>query len=216
MLTNIEAVIFDLDGTLVDSMGMWHEIDKAYLGKFEIPLPIDLQKEIEGLSFSETAQYFKNTFAIPDTVEKIQKDWNEMAWDQYCNQVPLKNGVMEFLEYLKENNIKVGIATSNSRELVTAILQSHGIQPYFSCIMTSNEVPKGKPAPDIYLKVAENFQVPPEKCLVFEDIVNGIQAGLSAGMRVCAVEDVYSAYQRDMKAKMAHYYIESYRELLAV
>ena len=105
MLANTKAVIFDLDGTLVDSMWMWKAIDQEYLGRFQISLPDNLQSEIEGMSFSETAHYFKERFQIPDSIEKIKKDWNEMAWEKYKNQVPLKKGVREFLELLKEKQI---------------------------------------------------------------------------------------------------------------
>ena len=205
MLKNKKAVIFDLDGTLVDSMWMWKAIDIEYLGKFGIPLPPTLQKDIEGMSFSETAVYFKETFQIPDSLDKIKADWNQMAYDKYTKEVPLKNGVGEFLERCKENGIKFGIATSNSRELVDATLEALKIREYFDCVMTACEVAKGKPAPDIYLAVAENIGVNPKDCLVFEDIEMGILAGKSAGMEVCAVEDDFSMNQIDKKKELADY-----------
>lgn len=210
MLDGIEAVIFDLDGSLVDSMWMWRAIDIEYLGRFGIPLPEDLQSKIEGMSFNETAIYFKENFHIPDSLERIKDDWNKMAWDKYANEVPLKPGIPEFLEACRTNGIKLGIATSNSRELVENIALVHGLKDYFSCIMTGCDVGKGKPAPDIYLAVAKELGVNTDRCLVFEDIIPGIQAGLSAGMRVCAVEDAYSVPQREAKRELANYYIEDY------
>lgn len=210
MLDGIEAVIFDLDGSLVDSMWMWRAIDIEYLGRFGIPLPEDLQSKIEGMSFNETAIYFKENFHIPDSLERIKDDWNKMAWDKYANEVPLKPGIPEFLDACRTNGIKLGIATSNSRELVENIALVHGLKDYFSCIMTGCDVGKGKPAPDIYLAVAKELGVNTDRCLVFEDIIPGIQAGLSAGMRVCAVEDAYSVPQREAKRELANYYIEDY------
>lgn len=210
MLQNIDAVIFDLDGSLVDSMWMWRAIDIEYLGRFGIPLPEGLQSQIEGMSFSETAVYFKETFGIPDSLEKIKDDWNKMAWDKYTNEVPLKPGIPDFLEGCRENGIRLGIATSNSRELVENIAEVHGLKAYFSCIMTGCDVARGKPAPDIYLAVADRLEVEPSKCLVFEDIIPGIQAGLNAGMRVCAVEDAYSLHDKTSKQSLADYYIENY------
>ncbi len=213
MLKDIKAVIFDLDGSLVDSMWMWRDIDIEYLGRFGIPLPDDLQRSIEGMSFSETAVYFKEHFPIPDSIEQMKEDWNRMAWDKYMHQVPLKDGVREFLEGCVERGILLGIATSNSRELVENIAAVHGLHNIFRCIMTGCEVAKGKPAPDIYLKVAQILGVEPCNCLVFEDIVPGIQAGKSAGMRVCAVEDEYSIDSRDAKKALADHYIETFRGL---
>lgn len=213
MLQNIDAVIFDLDGSLVDSMWMWRQIDIEYLGRFKIPLPEDLQQQIEGKSFSETACYFKENFQLPDSIDKIKNDWNEMAWEKYEKEVPLKKGVENFLICCKENGIKLGIATSNSRELVENIVSVHSLEDYFSCIMTGCDVQKGKPSPDIYLEVAKRLQVSPKRCLVFEDIIPGIQAGKAAGMKVCAVEDEYSAEQRAQKIELADYYIDDYKEL---
>lgn len=213
MLDNIEAVIFDLDGSLVDSMWMWKQIDIEYLGKFNISMPKDLQSRIEGMSFSETAEYFKAHFPIPDSVEKIKEDWNSMAWDKYEREVPLKPGVDIFLDYCRENNIMLGIATSNSRKLVENIAAVHGLDHYFSCIMTGCDVERGKPSPDIYLAVADKLRVQPKHCLVFEDIIPGIQAGKSAGMKVCAVEDEYSADQREAKRNLADYFINDFRDL---
>ena len=100
MLRNIDAVIFDMDGSLVDSMWMWRSIDIEYLGRYGIPLPESLQADIEGMSFGETALYFKEHFPIPDSVEEIMQTWNRMAWDKYCYEVPLKEGIPEFLRVL--------------------------------------------------------------------------------------------------------------------
>lgn len=210
MLENIDAVIFDLDGSLVDSMWMWGEIDVEYLGRFGIALPERLQADIEGMSFSETAAYFKDRFGLADSVDQIKEDWNAMAWDKYSYEVPLKDGVHEFLEVCKERGIALGIATSNSRELVERIVAVHGLEDYFSCIMTGCDVAKGKPAPDIYLAVAAELDVDPARCLVFEDIIPGILAGKAAGMKVCAVEDAYSISQKEEKKAASDYYIKDF------
>lgn len=210
----IKAVIFDLDGSMVDSMWIWRAIDIEYLGRFGIALPDKLQADIEGMSFSETAAYFKKRFALPDDLEQIKTDWNHMAFEKYEREVPLKKGVLELLDYCKAQNILLGIATSNSRQLVETVVRAHHLESYFDCIMTACEVEKGKPAPDIYLAVANVLQVDPAKCLVFEDIVPGIQAGLAAGMRVCAVYDQYSAYQDEEKRRLADYYTYEFKELI--
>lgn len=214
MLENIKAVIFDLDGTLVDSMWMWRDIDIEYLGRFGISLPEALHKDIAGMSFSETAVYFKERFGIPDSLEDIKKAWNEMAFYKYTKEVPLKPGALEFLKRLKKLGIRTGIATSNSKELVKAVVDSLHISEYLDEIHTSCEVAKGKPAPDIYLLVAECLQVAPEHCLVFEDIEEGILAGKNAGMKTCAVEDNFSLAMTEQKKQLADYYIRHYDEVI--
>lgn len=214
MLKEIDAVIFDLDGTLVDSMWMWESIDIEYLGRFGIELPRDLQKCIEGMSFSETANYFKKRFELPDSLDQIKSDWNTMAWDKYLHEVPVKEGVRELLEFLKQNNIPAGIATSNSRELVELIIEKHQLTEYFASIRTSCEVSKGKPSPDIYLLVADDLGVDPSRCLVFEDVLQGVMAGKNANMKVCAVYDKFSEKDLEQKRRLADYYVHSISDIL--
>lgn len=213
MLTDVKAVIFDLDGTLVDSMWMWKDIDVEFLDRYHLSVPKGLQQYIEGMSFSETAQYFKERFQLPDSVEEIKQTWNDMAKEKYLNQVPLKKGALEFLKYIQAKGMKAGIATSNSIELVKLIVQKHNLEEYFQSIRTSCEVAKGKPSPDIYLLVAKDLGAVPEECFVFEDIPYGIMAGKNAGMKVCAVYDAYSEMVKEKKLELADYYIESFHEI---
>lgn len=215
MLENIKAVIFDLDGTLIDSMGVWYEIDVEYLGGYGFSVPSDLQRMIEGMSFTEVAVYFKERFHIPEPIEEIKKIWKDMAMDKYCNHVSLKPGAADFIKYLHANGIKMAVASSNDRKLIEAVLDNHGLLPYFSCVITACDVNKGKPAPDVYLKAASLLNVEPGECLVFEDIVPGIMSGKNAGMIVCAVEDTYSIPQKEEKRASADYYIEDYFQVTA-
>lgn len=213
MLEQIKAVIFDLDGTLMDSMWMWKDIDIEYLGRFGYELPPDLQRAIEGMGFTETAQYFRERFRIPDSIEEMKAEWNRMAFDKYANQVKLKQGARRFLDELRARGIKTGIASSNSRDLIMTCLKGNQIGAHFDCIRTSCDVAHGKPSPDIYLSVAEEFSVYPGECLVFEDVPMGILAGLHAGMKVCAVEDVHALDQQEKIRSLAHYYIRNYDEI---
>ena len=214
MLENIKAVLFDMDGTLVDSLWMWGDIDVEYLGRHGYEVPADLQHTIEGMSFSEAAVYFKEHFRLPATVEEIKAEWIEMAKDKYAHEVPLKPGALRLLKYLKEQGIPMGIATSCSRELLEAVLKSLKLSEYMDYCMTSCEAGAGKPAPDIYQKVAEQLGAAPEECLVFEDTIAGIQAGLNAGSRVCAVAEEQSERWKEQILGLADYYIESFDEIL--
>ncbi|WP_334309133.1 HAD family hydrolase [Anaerocolumna sp. AGMB13020] len=216
MFQNIKAVLFDLDGTLVDSMWLWEDIDKEYLSRFDITLPDDLQDMIQGMSFSETAVYFKERFLIPHSLEDIKADWNKMAWKKYAEEVPLKEGVLSVLKELRNRGISMGIATSNSKELVELVIGKLGVAKYFSSIRTSCEVAKGKPSPDIYQLVAKDLGAEPAECLVFEDIIAGILAGKSAGMKVCSVYDKKSEGDTKKKQELSDYYIHTFSELLNI
>lgn len=214
MLENVKGVIFDLDGTLVDSMWMWQDIDREFLSNYNIELPEDLQDKLEGMSFDETANYFKQRFQLTETMEEIQDIWNTMAWNKYATQVPLKEGVFEFLNYLKENHIPCGIASSNSKELIELVVNKYNISSYFKTIRNSNEVSKGKPSPDIYLLVAKELGVNPKRCLVFEDVVQGVQGGKNANMQVCNVYDKHSHKDHEKLKRLADYHIRNYHEIL--
>lgn len=212
-LQSKKAFLFDLDGTLVDSMWIWTDIDIEYLGRFGLELPGDLQNCIEGMSFTETARYFKERFAIPDSLEEMKADWNRMAWEKYMKEVPLKPGVREFLALYRGRGVKMAVATSNSRELAEAVIAVHSLENVFDAIVTGCDVAHGKPFPDIYLEAAARLEVCAGECLVFEDLVAGIQAGKNAGMEVAAVEDPYSAYQERQKRELADFYITGYEGL---
>lgn len=214
MIENIKAAVFDLDGTLIDSMWVWTDIDLEFLGKHGYALPDDLQKDIEGMSFEETAGYFLQRFPLPYTLEELKKIWIEMSWERYLNEVPLKPGVELFLRELKKRNISMAIASSNSIELVEAVLKVHGIRDYFQAVHTCSEVCSGKPCPDIYLLAAKSLGVTPDECLVFEDVPMGLLAGKRAGIKTCAVADTFSESQETEKRQLADYYIHSYEQIL--
>lgn len=205
-----KAVIFDLDGTLVDSLWVWKDIDIAFLGKYGLTLPEDLQKQLDGMSFYETAVYMKQRFQLPETPEELMHIWNEMAEETYRTKVPLKLGVKSFLLQLKAAGKKIGIASSNSIFLIETTLRANGVLDLFDVIHSANEVAAGKPEPDIYLLVAEDLQVSPSDCLVFEDILQGVEAGNRAGMTTCAVYDKHFHGDEAEIRNLANYYIKDY------
>lgn len=214
MLKNVKAVLFDMDGTLIDSMWVWREIDKEYLGKFGLESPEDFQNKISGMSFLETAKCFKETFpSIPDTIEEMMDIWNAMAVEKYRHSVPLKPGALAFLEYLKKTGRKTAICTSNSKYLTEIALQSLGIERMFATVLTADEQLKGKPAPDIYLRACERLNAQAEDCLVFEDIYMGVLAGRRANMRVCAIRDSFSENEWPNMQEAADYMINDFTEL---
>lgn len=213
-MNNIKAAIFDLDGTLVDSMWVWQQIDIDYLSKKGHTVPSNLNDEITHLSFTQTAEYFKNRFSIEDSVEEIINTWNTMAFNHYKNNVKLKVGALEYLQKLKQSGIKIGLATSNSLPLLTATLKNNNAFDLFDAITVTDEVKKSKSNPDIYLLAAKKLGVEPKDCIVFEDIIAAVNGAKLAGMKVIGVYDEHAKHQiNDLKDKCDNY-IYSYEELL--
>jgi len=213
MLKDIKAAIFDLDGTLIDSMWLWEKVDIDFLKLRGYELPIDLKENIEHLSFIDTAKYFKERFNLPENIEEIMDEWNSMAYEQYANNVSLKSGAEEYLHYLKLKGIKLALATSNSVPLLDAVLKNNGVYDYFDVITTTNEVNRGKNFPDIYLLSAKKLEVKPTECIVFEDILPAVLGAKMAGMKVVAVHDLYSEYQKNDIIASADYYIYKYEDI---
>lgn len=213
-LNDIKACIFDMDGTLVDSMWIWEKIDIDYLGQFGIELPKNLQASIEGMSFSETADYFVENLPVKHSKEEMMEQWNKMAMEKYTNEVYFKAGAEDFVKKCKEKGIKLGIATSNSRELFDCVRKHLKLDDYFDYMITGSEIISSKPKPDIYLKVAEELKVKPEECIVFEDIIPGIMAGVNAGMKTVCIDDIHSKSTKGNRMALADYFIKDYTEIL--
>lgn len=214
MLENIKAVIFDMDGTLIDSMWVWTAVDREYEKKYQLEATEDFYMHMEGMSYTEVAEHFRVSFELPMTIDEIKGEWLEMTRELFRNDVMLKKGAFSFLKYLKEQGIQTGIATSSDREIVELVLESRGIADYIDNIVTSCEVKAGKPEPDVYLAVAENLGVSPIECLVFEDVPQGVKAGKLAGMRVCCTEDESNVKQRNLLRELSDYYIRSFEDVL--
>ncbi len=213
LLDNIEAIIFDVDGTLMDSMGLWGDVDRIYLERHGKTVPKNLSRDLAGMSIIQAADYFRNVLGVNESTEKMLADWNELALFEYETAVPMKTGGKRWLDYLSDKGILMAVGTSNTRLLATTALRVHGIENYFKVILTGEDVVKGKPDPYIYQLAAKGLGLEPSKCLVFEDVPAGIKAGLNAGMKVCAVQDDLSDYQLEEKKQLAHYYIESFEDI---
>jgi HAD superfamily hydrolase (TIGR01509 family) len=214
LLNNIKGAIFDMDGTIIDSMWVWYAINRDYLDKRNLSMPTDLKEKIETMTFKESALYFKDRFQIEDSVETIMDEWNEMAKSSYSNGVTLKPGVYEYLTKLKEKDIKIGLATSNYSKLVDLALSQNNIKHFFDAITTTEEVEREKSFPDIYLLTAKKLNVEPEKCVVFEDILPAIKGAKLAGMTVVGVQDEYSIDQWESIMEYSDHWIEKYDELI--
>lgn len=215
ILEGMEAIIFDLDGTLVDSMGIWSEVDEEYFKKYNLAPPEGFYEAMEGKSYTEVAQLYLDSFpTLTCTIDELKQEWQDMTYEKYTKELVLKPGAYKMIKALYDSGIKFGIASSNSIELVTATLEALSIRHFFESVHTSCEVKSGKPCPDVYLLTASDLNVLPEKCLVFEDVPMGIMAGKNAGMMVCAIDDDFSKNQEGKKRELADYYIKDYNDIL--
>ena len=211
---DFQAVIFDLDGTLIDSMGLWRKVDRDFLHKRGIAVPKDLFDHLpQGNSFIQTAQYFKDRFGLPDSADSIMLEWTDMVGWHYANDVKLKPGAKRLVEKLDHVKIPIGLGTSNSRDLAEKVLAQNGIWDYFRSVVTGDMHLLGKPFPDIYLRSADNLGLPPQNCVVIEDTLTGIQAAKAAGMRAIAIYDADSLDLHPQIRALADAFVQTHTEL---
>ncbi|MDD3278339.1 MAG: HAD family phosphatase [Lachnospiraceae bacterium] len=208
------GAIFDLDGTLLDSMGVWRQLDIDFLGKRGLEVPADYLEAITPLGFERAAAYTIHRFSLPETPEEIIAEWMEMARKAYANKVVLKPNVRGYLERLSELGIPIAAATSSDRELFLPALRRNGISDYFQSIVTVSEVTRGKGFPDIYEKAAEQIGEAPQNCVVYEDIIEGIRGANLGGFYSVGVYDRESEFNRPAILRESRHYIQNFRELL--
>ncbi|WP_373481801.1 HAD family hydrolase [Acetobacterium sp.] len=211
---HIHAIIFDFDGTLVDSMNLWHQIDVDFLRRRGLLCPNDLSMAISGKSFTETAEYFKERFLLPDSIAEIKAEWDEMSRNAILNEIGFKPGALPFLSWVDAHAIPMAIATSNTRSTLELFLPQYGIDQYFHSLHFTCEVGRGKPHPDVFLAAAKALDVLPEHCLVFEDTLEGIHGARSAGMTVISVDDALQSHRLDRIKESSLHHIQSFRELM--
>ena len=208
----MKAYIFDLDGTLLDSMGVWKQIDVDFLKSRGFDVPPDYISAVSSLSFPEAAKYTIRRFNLSESVEDLLNEWNSMAIYAYGNTVPLKPNAREYLQALKKQNVKLAIATSLPAALYEPALQNHGIKDLFDIICSTDEVAHGKTKPYIFILTAQKLGVSPAMCIVFEDILQAIQSAKKAGMTVYGVYDKTSSEQWELIKNTADSVIYDFKD----
>lgn len=190
-----DALILDIDGTLLDSMTIWNQADVVFLSKRGFEVTPDYTDYVKSVRIEDAALYTKERYNLPDSIEDIMAEWNSFVENAYANEVKLKPGVMEFLEEARALGFKMGCATALTSRNVDAAFIRLGIYDYLDVLLTLDDLP-GRPdksEPDIYLEVADRLGVIPSRTIVFEDVPVAINGALKGGFLTCAIYDEVGA-----------------------
>ncbi len=205
----IKCAIFDLDGTLVDSMSYW---EKA-------PIEFSLRKNIEpeeklsdtflSMSLFSFSKYFKEKYHLEDTIDSIMSEIDSIMEVHYVRDINVKKGMFDLIEMLDKENVKLAIATQTDKYLVEKVLKKTGLDKYFSFILTCGEVGEAKSSPLVYEGCANHFNIPYNKTLVFEDLPYGIESSKKKGFITIGLFDVPSIkHQERIKESADYYFLE--------
>jgi len=193
----IEAVVFDLDGVLIQSEEVWDAVREAYVRERGGRYDDEVQRAMMGMSSTEWSRYLHEAAGIPDEPDEINAEVVRLMLAAYRDHLPLIPGAVEAVRRLAAR-FPLGLASSSNRELIDTVLEVAGLAQYFTATVSSEEVARGKPAPDVYLEAARRLDVAPERCAAVEDSHGGIRSAKSAGMRVVAIPN--ASYPPDEEA----------------
>ena len=188
----IKGAIFDLDGTLLDSMWIWDTIGETYLLSLGITPKEDINALFRTFSLTQAAEYYIKNYNVRLSVEQIMEGVNKIVEEYYFNTVQLKNGVKEFLQILRKNNVKMCIATVTDRYQVEAALKRIGIKDYFTDILTCREIGHGKNQPIIYREALKKLGTKKSNTLVFEDAFYALKTASDDGFLTVGIYDKYN------------------------
>jgi HAD superfamily hydrolase (TIGR01509 family) len=182
----IEAVVFDMDGVLIASEEVWDEVREAYVRERGGRYDDEVQRAMMGMSSVEWSRYLHDVAGVPDQPAAINDEVVRRMLDAYRKHLPLIDGAVDAVRRLAAR-YPLGLASSSNRPLIDAVLLVAGLTSFFSATVSSEEVPRGKPAPDVYLEAARRLEVDARRCAAVEDSHGGIRSAKAAGMRVIAI-----------------------------
>ena len=214
-IRNIRAAVLDMDGTLIDSMGIWHQIDKDFFAEHNLVPPKGISNQVNKMTMQEWADFFTREFDINMTGEEVIRRIGEMAYTYYAEKIPMKPYVIDFLDFLDSRNIRYGIATATYRKSAEAALKRLGILDRMQFILTAEEVPSSKKTPEMFLKSAERLGSITENTLVVEDSLHCIQTAVRAGFPTIAVYDAsVPLREQEEIRKLVSLYGSDFKEIL--
>jgi len=209
------AVIFDLDGVLADSEPWWNEIDKKLLSEYGVAYRGEYHRNVLGVSYYLAVEFYKKTFGLSAPTEELMRRRGEIAAEFFANRIGLFPSTRAVLKELWQMNLRLALATSSVSASARPFLDRHELTTFFEVILTGEEIERGKPHPDIYLRAAEKLGVTADACLVIEDALSGIAAGKAAGIRVAAIPDTRFVEAREYQ-KQADYLLGNLSEIPAL
>lgn len=210
----IKGIIFDLDGTLIDSMYIWYQIDKELAAENGIAdLPREVSERIKKMSINEAAQFCIDELGFTMTKERIISRIEELVRIEYEEKIQLKPYVAELLDFLDEKGIPYCAATATYKGLAEAVMKRCEIYDRMKFLLTDVEYPKGKKFPDIFLGAAERLGTSPADTLVVEDSLHCLKTAFSAGFMTAAVYDEAAEPERDEIERIAGYYADSLNDI---
>ena len=208
--------IFDMDGTLVDSMGYWRRLWEEYLSAKGVdPVPEDIGQRIKALNMTESAQLFIKEFSIDGTPQSVAREMNDLMGEHYKNHISLKPGVRDYLEGLKKRGVRMCVATATAEYLVRSSLEHYGIADYFDFVISCEETGLGKHRPDIYYIAAGRYGVRPQEAAVYEDAFYAARTAKTAGFYLIGVHDDYAARHWREICAMSDELVVSWRQKAA-
>ena len=209
----IRGAIFDVDGTLLDSMFIWDTIGEAYLRSIGYQPKENLNETFKNMSLHQAARYYQTEYGVTRSIDEIMDGVNAMLERYYRFEVPLKPGVAELLERLRQGGVRLCIATATDRHLVEAALDRCGVLSCFGEIFTCNEVGHGKDEPDIFEAALRFLGTRREETLVFDDALYAVRTAKEAGFPVAAVYDSHERSQAEVRAR-SDLYLEDLTQLV--
>lgn len=211
----LRAVICDLDGVLADSEPAWTDIDAMLLAEYGVSYRGEYHREVLGVSYAIAVGFYKNAFSLAASPEELMRRRGEIAAEFFATKIGLFPAVKEVLEGLRQMQLRLAVGTSSVSTSARPFLDRHQLTPFFDVIVTGDEVARGKPHPDIYLRAAEKLGLPADACLVIEDALSGIAAAKAANMRVAAIPDTRFVDPKQYEAQ-ADYLLREFSELPAL
>lgn len=185
----IEAIAFDLDGTLLDSMGMWKTITRTYVESKGSELNRDLEQRLTTCGMDQGLHVLREELGIEDSYENMRAAFTDLVVEKYLTEVKAHEGAMETLEEVKKRGYKISLATASNYEIVEEVLKGKGMDQYFDFINTCDQVGLPKSDPDFYHKLARDHGVQEESLLLLDDAIYALRAGREAGIHCLAVYD---------------------------